>query len=139
MSTNFVKKQKRKRAIRKLIFGAFVLALIAFGCFFTREDFSTGERVGYVTKFSYSGIVFRTHEGELNMSQTGFNSSGAPFQFSIDWSDKRKSNSKVVRQLKEALARGIKVKLKYHQCYGRNLFSHRGSTNYFIDEVTFEE
>lgn len=134
------KKEFRKRKQKfHFVLIAILMVIGLASCFITRENYSTGERVGYVTKFSYSGLVFRGYEGELNMSQTGFNSSGAPFEFSIDVSDKKHTNDQVIQKLREALTRGVKVKLRYHESFGRNWFSHRGSTNHFIDEVTFED
>lgn len=47
------------------------------------ENFSNGNRVGYITKFSESGRLFKSWEGQVNTSQTGMTSS-APFDFSID-------------------------------------------------------
>ena len=38
------------------------------------ENYSNGERIGLVTQFSKTGLIFKTHEGHLNLTQTGMNS-----------------------------------------------------------------
>jgi hypothetical protein len=52
------------------------------GCF--NENYSNGTRTGMVTKFSKQGNIWKSYEGLLNITQTGMNSSGEPFEFSID-------------------------------------------------------
>lgn len=49
-----------------------------------KEQFSNGERVGTVTKFSKAGVFWDSWDGLLNVTQTGMNSSGEPFAFSMD-------------------------------------------------------
>ena len=34
------------------------------------ENYPNGERIGMITQFSKSGLVFKTHEGHLNLTQT---------------------------------------------------------------------
>lgn len=46
-----------------------------------KEQFSNGERVGTVTKFSKAGVFWDSWDGLLNITQTGMNSSGEPFAF----------------------------------------------------------
>ena len=61
-----------------LLIGLVSLSLI--GC---TENYSNGERIGFVTKFSERGLIWKSWEGELNLTQTGMNTSST-FQFSID-------------------------------------------------------
>jgi hypothetical protein len=95
------------------------------------ENYSNGERIGVITQFSETGIVWKSWEGHLNVTQTGMNSS-VPFDFSID---NDKPNEEVVKTLDSAAQHGWKVKLVYHQTIGKNWLGNRGETNHFVSEV----
>ena len=67
--------------MKKLLFITTAVLLLA-SC---TENYSNGERIGLITQFSKTGLMFKTHEGHLNLTQTGMNSSSAvPFDFSVD-------------------------------------------------------
>lgn len=98
------------------------------------ENYSKGERIGLVTQFSNSGVACKSWEGHLNLTQTGMNSSSAaPFDFSID---NDHEDTTVIKMIDSAANYGWKVKLVYHETYGKNWFSNRGETNHFITSVT---
>jgi hypothetical protein len=40
-----------------------------------------------------------------------------------------------IANLDSAATYGWKVKIKYHETFGKNWFSNRGETNYFVNEV----
>jgi hypothetical protein len=106
-----------------------ILAILLFaGC---SENYSNGERIGLVTKFSKSGALWKSWEGQLNVTQTGMNS-GTPFEFSID-NDNEPDD--VIRTLQNAAEYGWKMKLTYHETFGKNWFSNRGSTDHFITKA----
>ena len=70
----------------------------------------------------------------MNLTQTGMNTSGEPFQFSFD--NDRNDQDSLVQLLYQAQVEGWKVKLKYHAVWGlKNVFHNRGETDYFIDDV----
>ena len=99
-----------------------------------KEQFSNGERVGTVTKFSKAGVFWDSWDGLLNVTQTGMNSSGEPFAFSMD--NDRDDQQKLIDTLVKAQVEGWKVKIKYHQVWGaKNVFSNRGESYYFVDDV----
>lgn len=99
-----------------------------------KEHFSDGERVGTVTKFSKAGVIWDSWDGHLNITQTGMNSAGEPFAFSLD--NDRNDQDSIVKLLTEAQLKGWKVKLLYHQVWGfKNIFSNRGESDYFVDGV----
>lgn len=108
-----------------ILFGAIVLLT---SC---SENYSNGERIGLVTQFSKTGIVWKSWEGHLNMTQTGMNSS-TPFDFSID-NDHEDVN--VVNKLDSAANLGWKVKITYHETAGKNWFKNRGETDHFVTNV----
>jgi hypothetical protein len=99
-----------------------------------KEHFSDGERVGTVTKFSKAGVIWDSWDGLLNVTQTGMNSSGEPFEFSMD--NDRSDQDSVINLLMDAQRYGWKVKIIYHQVWGlKNIFSNRGESDYFVDGV----
>ena len=112
----------------KFIFMAIVVALTMTSC---TENYSNGERIGMITKFSEKGLIWSSWEGTLNTTQTGMNSA-EPFEFSVD---NDVNDPVVIATLDSAATNGWKVKIKYHQTFGKNWFSNRGETNHFVKEV----
>jgi hypothetical protein len=96
------------------------------------ENYSNGERIGLITQFSRTGVLFKSWEGELHVTQTGMNSTMNDFQFSID-NDREDQN--LINQIDSAAEHGWKVKLIYHETVGKNWFHNRGETDHFITEV----
>lgn len=108
-----------------------LVLLISMGLFIScTENYSNGERIGMVTKFSRSGLLFKSWEGHLNLTQTGMNSS-EPFDFSID---NDREDDVLVKQIDSAATFGWKVKLTYHETAGKNWFHNRGRTDYFVKD-----
>ncbi|MEZ2446075.1 hypothetical protein AB6805_30375 [Chitinophaga sp. RCC_12] len=94
------------------------------------ENYSNGERIGLITQFSQTGVLWKSWEGHLNLTQTGMNSSSAaPFDFSID---NDHEDPLLLRMIDSAATLGWKVKLTYHETKGKNFFNNRGETNHFI-------
>jgi hypothetical protein len=92
------------------------------------ENYSNGTRIGTVNKFSRSGLISKSWEGHLNITQTGMTSTTG-FDFSVD-----NDNEPVglVKTIDSAMNYGWKVELIYHQTHGKNWFGNRGNTDYFI-------
>jgi hypothetical protein len=105
-----------------------ILTAIIAVTFSSCENYSNGERVGFVTQFSKTGAVWKSWEGHLNMTQTGMNTSQA-WDFSIDNDNE---DTAVITQLNNALQYGYLVKLTYHEVYMKNWFGNRGLTNDFV-------
>ncbi len=99
-----------------------------------KENYSVGEKVGNLIEFTKKGLIWESWEGRMNLTQTGMNTSGEPFQFSFD--NDRNDQDSLVQILYQAQIEGWKVKLKYHEVWGlKNVFFNRGETDYFIDDV----
>jgi hypothetical protein len=111
----------------------FLIAIVTISIALTscQENYSNGERIGVITQFSETGLVCKSWEGHLNVTQTGMNSS-VPFDFSID---NDKPDQEIINTLDSAAQHGWKVKLVYHETYGKNWFNNRGETNHFITKV----
>jgi len=115
------------KIVKFLVLGL-VLSSVMTSC---SENYSNGERIGMLTKFSKKGLIWDSWEGTLNTTQTGMNSA-EPFEFSVD---NDVNNPKTIAALDSAATEGWKVKIKYHETFGFNWFNNRGETNYFVDEV----
>jgi hypothetical protein len=123
-----------KSSDTKLSLGFFALIIVGFlllALLLNNENFSNGERIGYVTKFSHKGQFWKSWEGELNLTQTGMNTSST-FNFSID---NDKDLSSVISTIDEAVNKGWKVKMTYHEVRFKNWFNNRGETDYFVDNI----
>jgi len=109
-----------------------ILALLLGVLLFTScsENYSNGERIGVVTQLSKTGVIWESHEGHLNVTQTGMNSS-VPFDFSIDNDNE---SPELISTIDSAAQFGWKVKLTYHQTFGLNWLSNRGETDHFVTE-----
>ena len=106
--------------------------LLCFTLASCSENYSNGERIGMVTQFSERGLIWKSWEGHLNITQTGMNSSTG-FDFSVD---NDKNDPKVISMLDSAANQGWKVKLVYHEVAGFNWLQNRGETDHFINSVT---
>ena len=108
--------------------------LLITGIFLTgcSENYSNGERIGLITQFSNTGIIWKSWEGELHVTQTGMNSTMKDFDFSLD---NDHEDSSVINQIDSAAQHGWKVKLTYHETFGKNWFKNRGETDHFITDV----
>jgi hypothetical protein len=110
--------------MKKLLLIATMILLLS-SC---SENYSNGERIGFITKFSDKGIIWKSWEGELNLTQTGMNTSST-FPFSVD-NDHNDAN--LIDKIKLATNYGYKVKLTYHETFGLNWFNNRGETDCFV-------
>ncbi len=120
-----MKKMKKRIGVSVLIYAS--LTLLS-SC---SENYSNGERIGVITQFSETGLIWKSWEGHLNVTQTGMNSS-VPFDFSID---NDKPDQQIINRLDSAAQYGWKVKLVYHETAGKNWFDNRGETSHFITKV----
>jgi hypothetical protein len=120
----------KKIILTKTLFTLVVLFFIVLLSSCT-ENYSTGERVGMITRFSQKGLVYPSWEGSLNTTQTGMNSA-EPFEFSVD---NDREDPLVIALLDSAATEGWKVKIRYHEVIGKNWFSNRGMTDHFVTDV----
>lgn len=114
--------------MKKLITITILSMMLLSSC---SENYSNGERIGVITQFSETGMIWKSWEGHLNVTQTGMNSS-VPFDFSID---NDRPDQSIINILDSAAQHGWKVKLVYHETFGKNWWNNRGSTDHFITKV----
>ncbi len=78
-------------------------------------NYSSGVRAGVPVKFSRKGVVFKTHEGELNVGGLTNSEEGAlptSWNFSV-----RKYEEKVLEDMERAMTEQKRVKLHYNEKY----------------------
>ena len=73
------------------------------------ENYSRGEKVGTVIEFAQSGLIWDSWDGRLNLTQTGMNTAGEPFTFSLD--NDRTDQDSLVQLLYQAQIEGWKIKV----------------------------
>jgi len=97
------------------------------------ENYSNGERIGLISKFSEKGVFWKSWEGDMVLTQTGMNqSANGDFVFSID---NDRPDTAVIKMIDSAANYGWKVKLTYHEVFGYNWFLNRGETDHFVVKV----
>jgi hypothetical protein len=125
-------KQSTAKFIRTIF--KVVITLIVLGFVFTyiatQFPYSEGDRAGVVSKLSRKGYIIKTSEGELNVGAQGQvgNMSNNLWAFTVDG-----GNSKLVKEIEDAMTTGKRVKLHYEQRYLK--FFWMGDTEYFITKV----
>lgn len=119
--------------MKKLILNVLILLmpLLILAC---AENYSNGERIGFITKFSRSGAIWKSWEIQLNLTQTGMNTATTE-HLSID-NDRESEYTSMIQTLDSAAQFGWKVKLVYHQVWGcKNFCSNRGDESRFVNQV----
>jgi len=86
--------------------------------------YSSGERAGYVQKFSNKGYVCKTWEGELLLvSMPG--TLAEKFQFSV-------RDESVAKKINDSLGKRVKIDYKEHKGIPSTCFAE---TAYFVDNI----
>lgn len=104
------------------------------------SNYSTGERVGIITKFSNKGAIWDTYEGELLQGGLKTNAKGNSeaniFEFSLDRDQSKGQNNKaIIDTINKAMSNSLPVRFIYAQEKFTNCVNSRGNTNYFITDV----
>lgn len=89
------------------------------------ENYSSGNMIGTISKFSKTGFVFKTWDGSLDPVK--INSQN--FKFSID---RDSDDDNLIKTIDSAMNYGWKVELSYIETFGKNWFSNRGQNSIFI-------
>ena len=122
---------KAKKFLKRILVLAIVIGLLILS-FFYFGVYSKGERVGTLMKLSEKGLIFKTHEGQLNIEAFGAvrsqNFVSQTFEFSVE--NKRQD---VIGKLKQAMSEGRRVNIKYIERYWK--VPWRGDTKHFVREV----
>lgn len=106
--------------------GRYLFGMVAFD-----NVFSEGDRVGQVVKISRKGLIWKTWEVTMGVTQSG--SYIDSWNFSVD--EEAPNRDELVDSLHKAYSSGAKVKVHYIQKLG--VLPWRGETDYFIQNLEF--
>ena len=117
-----------------LIFGSAIffgtpIGQIPLGIVTLNKIYSQGTRSGQIVKFTEKGVVWKTLEGTLALTQSG--AYIGEWNFSVD--PKGPDRQKNVDLIYRAMDSGNIVKIDYVQIYGK--LPWRGDTSYFVKNI----
>lgn len=112
--------RKLGRRLLWIIFGLFLAFCLGYYVY-SQLSYSDGYRSGQLVKISRRGVVFKTHEGTINLSPNGMMTA---WDFSV-------KNAEVSKKLQDF--EGKQVRLHYIQRY--QVFFWQGETEYIVDNV----
>ena len=101
-----------------------VLLFVLYTYIALHWSFSTGERAGYVQKFSKQGWLVKTWEGELAMVNLP-GTAPEKFYFSV-------RDEAVAQKISAAMGRRVSLTYEHHKGVPTTLF---GETEYFVVDV----
>jgi hypothetical protein len=136
-SESFVK--KTARTTMKIIKRIFIITLIlAVGvmAFMYWGVYERGVMAGKVLRVTEKGMVFKTHEGKLNLESFGALKGASPIAETFDFSVES-NQTEVIEQLQQVSLSGERVNLHFVKRYMK--FPWRGDTAYFIEKVEREK
>lgn len=90
------------------------------------DDYSQGQRTGYIIKLSNSGLIWKTWDGAMQLGTGNISSLQQPFKFSI-------VDDALVQSIKSAIDGGVRVRLTYQQYFIPNW--RKGDTGYIITKI----
>lgn len=119
------------RKAKLIIAGVILVPIIVFALYtwsVLTWSYSTGERAGYVQKFSHKGWICKTWEGELAMVNIP-GSLTEKFTFSV-------RNDKIADYINASLGKRVALSYEQHRGLPTTCF---GETDYFITAVRVVE
>lgn len=119
------------KGLLKVVIWALLIPIALF-CLYTWASlswvYSSGERAGYVQKFSLKGYVCKTWEGEIVLvSMPG--TQAEKFVFTV-------KNATVAKKVNDSLGKRVKIVYEEHKGIPSSCF---GESPYFVQDVLFLE
>jgi hypothetical protein len=127
-----VRFKKTGRKVLRIMLVSILLIGIIFFSFAYWGVYERGVMAGKVLRISEKGVIFKTHEGKINLETFGALKGASPIAESFDFSVE-KDQRDVIRMLEEVSLSGERVNLHFIKRYAR--FSWRGETRYFVTSV----
>jgi hypothetical protein len=124
-------KQSTYKIVRRLLIFSLLIGLAIFS-FFYFGTYESGVLAGKVLRITEKGVIFKTHEGKINLESFGALKGANPIAETFDFSVET-SEVEVIKQLQEVALTGERVNLKFEKRY--MAFFWRGDTKYFVTEV----
>ena len=113
----------------KFLVGSIVAVPVAVVALWTlialSYSYSSGERVGYIQKFSKKGWICKTYEGEIAMVNLPGQVGADRFQFSV-------RNDSIAQLINKAQGQRVALSYKQHKGVPSSCF---GETEYFVNGV----
>ncbi|MFC2102092.1 6-phosphogluconate dehydrogenase [Bacteroidota bacterium] len=106
-----------------------LVALFGVFSFLYWGVYDEGVRAGTVLRISKQGVLWKTYEGQLDLSSFGALKKVSPIAGTFDFSVEP-SNDSIVKLLEKVSLSGERVNLRYIKRY--MTFPWRGKTKYFI-------
>ncbi len=120
-----------KKVVKRILLIALIIGLGVFA-FNYWGVYDEGVRAGTVLRVSKKGMLFKTHEGQLNLETFGALKGASPimesFNFSVEGGEEE-----VLQELEKVALSGERVNLHYIKRYVA--FPWRGDTKYFAVKV----
>ena len=119
---------------KKILIWSVALVVLAAGGFAgyvwvtLHWSYSSGERAGYVQKFSHKGWLCKTWEGELTMMAVP---GSIPEKFFFSVRDER-----VAQSINSSMGKRVDLSYEQHKGVPTNCF---GETEYYVTEVRAQE
>jgi hypothetical protein len=120
-----------KKVFRILLITVLVVGMAVFS-FMYWGVYDEGVRAGTVLRISKKGMMFKTHEGQLNLQTFGALKGADPIMEAFDFSVEG-AEDETLEQLMAVALSGERVNLHYVKRYAT--FPWRGDTKYFIVKV----
>lgn len=120
-----------KKIVKRILILGLVIGL-AVCAFFYWATYESGVMAGKVLRISEKGMIFKTHEGKLNLETFGALKGTSPIAESFDFSVES-TETEVLKHLEEVALSGERVNLYFVKRY--ITFPWRGDTKYFITKV----
>ncbi|MGF1532376.1 MAG: hypothetical protein ACFCUI_01630 [Bernardetiaceae bacterium] len=122
-----------QQAKRFFLYAALILFIAGLGggLFAYHANFSEGTRSGIVQKISKKGVVFKTHEGQMDIGGLRATADGkmtSVFDFSVEGNQRQ-----LLDMLEEVSATGERVTIHYEEKFFK--FPWRGDTKYLVVKV----
>ena len=111
----------------------YVLLPFLWGPIGANITYSSGERVGKIIKIADKGLIWKTTEAEMVLSQGGFSVTYV-WDFSVDENSINKNILKT--DLQKAFDSGANIKVEYEQKAG--FVPWRSKTTYLVQDIKFE-
>jgi hypothetical protein len=124
-------KQTTKKIVRIIVILAVVVGAIVFS-FLYWGVYEDGVMAGKILRISEKGVVFKTHEGKINLETFGALKGTSPIAESFDFSVES-NKTELLKELEAVALSGERVNLYYIKRYAQ--FSWRGDTKYFAVRV----
>lgn len=120
-----------KKVFKILLVTALIVGMVVFS-FMYWGVYDEGVRAGTVLRISKKGMLFKTHEGQLNLETFGALKGANPIMEAFDFSVEG-NEEEVLKELQAVALSGERVNLHYIKRY--STFPWRGDTKYFIIKV----